>query len=118
MPYGAGFVAAREAGAREILDPRAHAARAIREVYSAYPHIGAVLPAVGYSEHQIEALRATINASGAEVVVSGTPIDLAALIKVSMPIIRARYEFSEVGHPVLETMVMKAVAAATANHPR
>lgn len=117
MAYGAGFIAARDAGARTIIDPREHAARPIREVYAAYPHIGKVLPAVGYNEQQLEALQATINASGADVVVSGTPIDLASLIEVSMPVIRARYEFAEVGHPVLEALIMTAVAAASANLP-
>jgi len=72
MAFGAGYVAARDAGAAEIVDPRASAPRAILDVYAAYPHIGRVLPAVGYGPAQVAALRETIEASEAEVVVSGT----------------------------------------------
>jgi predicted GTPase len=95
MPYGAGYVAAVAAGAGEIVDPRLSAAPAIQEVYRAYPHIGHVLPAVGYSASQLAALAETINGSAAEVVVSGTPLDLAALVQLGKPVVRARYEFAE-----------------------
>ncbi|MCC6557165.1 MAG: GTPase, partial [Polyangiaceae bacterium] len=101
MAYGAGHVAAIGAGAAEIVDPRASAAEEIRAVYAAYPHIGRVLPAVGYSAGQLEALRATINASDAEVVVSASPIDLAALIAIDKPVVRARYELADAGEPTL-----------------
>ncbi len=95
MPYGAGYVAAIAAGAADIVDPRLSAAPAIQEVYSAYPHIGRVLPAVGYSASQLAALAQTINRSAAEVVVSGTPLDLAVLVPLEKPVIRARYDFAE-----------------------
>ncbi len=95
MAYGAGYVAATAAGAGEIVDPRAHAAADIAAVYAQYPHIGAVLPAVGYHARQLAALAATINASPAEVVVSGTPCDLERLITIDKPVIRARYEYAE-----------------------
>jgi predicted GTPase len=101
MPYGAGFVAATRAGAAQIIDPRESATEEIAAVYSQYPHIGAVLPAMGYSPTQTAALRATIERSSAEVVVSGTPIDLAALIGTGKPIVRARYEFAELDSPGL-----------------
>ena len=93
MPHGAGYVAAIAAGAAEIVDPRASAAPEIAAVYALYPHIGPVLPAVGYSQSQLEALRQTINGARAELVVSATPIDLAALIALDKPVVRARYEF-------------------------
>ncbi len=100
MPWGAGHVAALQAGA-EIVDPRPYAGPAIRALYTRYPHIGDVLPATGYSREQLEALRQTINATPADVVVSATPIDLAALIQVHKPVVRARYEFAEVESPGL-----------------
>jgi predicted GTPase len=93
MPHGAGYVAASAAGAAEIVDPRASAAPEIAAVYALYPHIGPVLPAEGYSQSQLEALRQTINGARAELVVSATPIDLAALIALDKPVVRARYEF-------------------------
>jgi predicted GTPase len=105
MPYGAGFVAATQAQAAEIIDPRNFAVDEIAEVYNKYPHIGAVLPAVGYHPSQLQALSETINAAEADVVVSATPCDLAALIKINKPVVRARYEFAEVGKPGLGVFV-------------
>jgi predicted GTPase len=104
MAYGAGMVAARAVGAR-IVDPRPFAAPEIARVYAQYPHIGPVLPAVGYSAQQLAALRDTINASNAEVIVSATPADLAALITLDKPVLRARYEFEETDEPRLGDLV-------------
>ena len=50
MPFGAGTVAARQAGATEVVDPRPHAVGSIAETLDRYPHIGAVLPAMGYCD--------------------------------------------------------------------
>jgi len=105
MPHGAGFVAAQSAGAAEIVDPRASASPAIAALYSRYPHIGPVLPAVGYSPAQLEALAATINASVADVVVAATPADLSALITINKPVVRVRYEFAETGEPSLSALL-------------
>jgi len=105
MPSGAGLLAARRAGAASIVDPHACAAPEIQRVYQAYPHIGPVLPAVGYYARQIEAMRATIAASDAEVVVAGTPIDLGALLTIEQPVVRARYEYADLQSPGLEGVV-------------
>jgi predicted GTPase len=94
MAYGAGYVAAVAAGA-EIVDPRPYLAPSIREALERYPHVRSVLPALGYGAEQLAALAETIAATPAEVVVAGTPIDLGALVEVSQPIVRARYEFAE-----------------------
>jgi predicted GTPase len=105
MPYGAGYIAAVEAGAAEIVDPRASAVGDIAEVFNTYPHIGKVLPAMGYSDRQLEDLEATINGARADVVVAGTPTDLGRLMKLNKPIVRARYDFKEVGDPKLSALV-------------
>jgi predicted GTPase len=105
MSYGAGYVAARAAGAGVVVDPRSAAAPAIAAVFAAHPHIGPVLPAVGYSDAQLAALRATIERSEADVVVAATPIDLAALIAIAKPVIRARYEYADAGEPTLGSVV-------------
>ena len=105
MPYGAGYVAATEAQAAEIIDPRSYAVEEIAEVYANYPHIGAVLPAVGYHSSQLQALRETINATDVDVVVAATPCDIGALIEIDKPVIRAHYEFAEVGEPGLASLV-------------
>jgi predicted GTPase len=95
MSHGAGYAAATAASAAEIVDPRESAHPYIAAVYAKYPHIGKVLPAVGYSDAQVQALTATIASSDAEVVIAATPIDLGALIRLDKPIVRARYEFAE-----------------------
>jgi predicted GTPase len=105
MPYGAGYVAATRAHAGEIVNPRPHAAPRIAAVYAAHPHLGTVLPAMGYSAPQLADLAHSINATPADVVVSATPIDLAALISVNKPVIRARYEFADREDPGLAGIV-------------
>jgi predicted GTPase len=64
-----------------------------------------VLPAVGYDSAQIAALRETIDAAGADVVVAATPIDLAALVRPRTPVVRARYEYADAGEPTLGAIV-------------
>lgn len=105
MAYGAGYVAALEAGAQEIVDPRTSAVGDIAEVFRRYPHIGKVLPAMGYSHRQRADLQATINGADADVVISGTPSDLKHLMTLNKPVIRACYEFAEVGEPKLSGLV-------------
>ncbi|GAB4174275.1 MAG: cyclic 2,3-diphosphoglycerate synthase [Rhodocyclaceae bacterium] len=102
MPHGAGYRAAKLAGASEIVDPRPWAAREIAEVFRRYPGIGPVLPALGYSAAQLDALARTIDAVDADLVVAATPADLAALLAPRKRIVRVRYEFAEPGEPVLE----------------
>jgi predicted GTPase len=105
MPYGAGYVAATQAQAAQIVDPRPFAAPEIAAVYAQYPHIGPVLPAMGYSAAQLEALRQTLNQAEVDVIVLGTPIDLAAMIEVNKPIRRSRYEFADLEEPGLGAAV-------------
>jgi predicted GTPase len=104
MPTGAGYRAAVAVGA-DIVDPRLSAAPQLQETFHSYPHIGKALPAMGYGAEQLRALKATIDDADADIVVSGTPIDLANLIALSKPVVRARYEFVEVGHPSLSSLV-------------
>ena len=105
MPYGAGYVAATQARAQEIVDPRSAAHGEIARVYAQYPHIGTVLPALGYHPAQLEALRATINACDADVVVAATPCDIGALMDINKPVVRAYYEFTEAGEPGLGSLI-------------
>jgi len=107
MPYGAGFVAATHAHALEIVNPRPFAVPAIAQVYANYPHLHSILPAMGYSAEQLQALQDTINNTPADVVVSATPIDLAALIDVNKPIVRAYYEFAEASEPGLAVQIQQ-----------
>ncbi len=106
LSYGAGLVAAQEAGAASIVDPRPAARGRIAEVFAAYPHITRVVPAMGYSARELSDLQATIDAAGADVVVAGTPCDLGRLIRTAAPIVRARYEFADTDEPRLSDIVI------------
>jgi len=110
MPYGAGFVAAQVAGAAAIVDPRPGAVGEVQAVFERYPHIGPVLPAIGYSPAQVNALAATIDKVAADVVIAATPVDLARLLTVRTPIVRARYEFEDTGEPRLRDFVERWLA--------
>jgi predicted GTPase len=100
MRYGAGTVAAEQAGA-VVVDPRPYAVGSIADTFATYPDIGAVLPAMGYGAAQLADLEATIEATPCDVVVAGTPVDLAGLVSVRHPIRRVTYELREVGTPTL-----------------
>ena len=110
MAYGAGTVAARAAGA-EILDPRGFAVGTIAEAYAAYPHIGNVVPALGYSPAQVAELAETIRRSRAEIVVDASPAGLAHLLQLDIPIVRVRYRFEQKSGPSIFGIVEQAVRA-------
>jgi predicted GTPase len=101
MKYGAAFVAARRFGAKEIVDPRQFAVRSILDTYKKYPNTGTILPAMGYGADQMKDLEETINNSDVDLVLSGTPIDLNRIIKITKPLQRVRYELQEIGQPTL-----------------
>ena len=94
MLYGAGVVAARQAGAGEIVDPRQYAVGSMKDIYAKY-QIGAVLPAMGYSEEQLREFESMINATPVDVVVIATPVDLRKLVRIDKPAVRASYDLEE-----------------------
>ncbi len=93
MAFGAGLVAAQQYGAAEIIDPRPHALGTIGETFSGNPHLDKVLPAMGYSEVQRRELAETIEASGADVVINGSPAQLEQLLDLSLPVAQVRYRW-------------------------
>lgn len=113
MAYGAGWVAAKKFGAARVIDPRPFAAGTLKEVFAQYPHIGPVLPAMGYSEAQIKDLAATINQTPADLVLFSTPIHLCRLLSCNKPTIRVRYEYQDFGEPTLQEVLVKRMAAWT-----
>jgi predicted GTPase len=114
MPFGAGVVAARQAGATELVDPRPYAVGSIAATYVRYPDIGPVLPAMGYGEAQLAELGQTIRAVPCDAVVIGSPIDLGRLVELGHPARRATYELREVGSPTLATVLAPYLAKWTA----
>ncbi|HXF04252.1 MAG TPA: cyclic 2,3-diphosphoglycerate synthase [Blastocatellia bacterium] len=101
MSYGAGVLAARQFGARELVDPRPYAVGSIRETFAEYPHIGPLLPAMGYGAEQMRELEETINGTPCEVVLVATPVDLRRVLQIRHPTCRVAYELEEVGPPTL-----------------
>jgi predicted GTPase len=101
MLYGAGVVAARQAGAAEILDPREHAVGSMKDIYAKY-RIGPVLPAMGYSAQQLKEFESMINNTGADVVLIATPVDLRKLVAIEKPAVRVTYDLEEAeGSPTI-----------------
>jgi predicted GTPase len=114
LPYGAGTVAARAADVGLQIDPRPFAVGSLTGVYEQYPHIGSVLPAMGYSDEQLHELEQTINAIDCDAVITGTPMDLGRLISSRHPIRHVTYELRELGEPSLATALAPLVAQVKA----
>jgi len=111
MPYGAGTVAARQAGATKLVDPRPYAVGSIAATFERYPDIGNVLPAMGYGAEQLRELEETINATECDVVVTGTPIDLGRLIDIRRPLRHATYVLADYGQPTLAEALAPFITA-------
>jgi predicted GTPase len=107
MSFGAGVIAAKLHRAAEIVDPRSHAVGTIGETYKAYPHIGHVLPAIGYSRQQIQDLEVTINNVPCDLVLFATPIQLTRILSIDKPAIRVCYEYKDHGDPTLKQALLR-----------
>ncbi|HNW43983.1 MAG TPA: cyclic 2,3-diphosphoglycerate synthase [Elusimicrobiales bacterium] len=95
MNFGAGHVAAKKYKAKSIVDPRSCAVGTIKKVYENFKQITDILPAMGYGNAQMAELKKTINAVKADVVIVGTPIDLARHLEFNKPSVRVTYELKE-----------------------
>ncbi|MCC6167039.1 MAG: GTPase [Caldilineaceae bacterium] len=109
LAHGAGWLAARRFGAALIVDPRPHAVGALQQTYIDYPHIGRVLPAMGYDNRQIADLAETIRRTPGDLVLVATPIDLRRLVNLDKPALRVRYELQEIGAPTLHDILARFV---------
>ncbi len=105
MGYGAGYLAAKQFGAQQIIDPREFAVGSITATYKKYSMTGMVLPAMGYTDKQIKELEETINRTPCETVVIGTPIDLGRVLKINKPFVRVTYELEEISKPDLAQVI-------------
>jgi predicted GTPase len=101
MNIGAGYVACQRNGVKEIIDPRPYAVGSIKAAYTKFPHLGNLVPALGYYDTQLRELEQTINAVDCDAVVIGTPIDLRRIIKIDKPATRVNYELKEHDTPAL-----------------
>ncbi len=107
LSSGAGTIVVERYGGH-LVNPRQSAVGSLKKIYEQYPHIGAALPAMGYSHHQLSELEQTINETHADFVVFGTPVDLSKFLKLNKPSLRVRYELKEIGEPNLEQVMKKA----------
>jgi len=107
MPFGAGTIAAQMHEAACIVDPRPQITGTLKETFETYPHVGALLPAMGYSEDQIHDLELTINKVDCELVLFATPIDLPKIVSINKPTLRVYYEYRDHDKPLLEEVLLK-----------
>jgi len=107
MDYGAAYVAAKQYGAKEIVDPRPYAIGTIKKVYENFKQLEDILPAMGYGDEQMKELKDTINAVPADLVLVGTPIDLAEHLHFNKPSLRVTYALKERTTPGLKEILTK-----------
>jgi predicted GTPase len=104
MGYGAAYLLSKQLGGTAI-DPRPFAVGSIKATFEKYPHLKDVLPAMGYSDTQMEELRQTIENSTCDVVAVGTPADIRKFMKLSKPAVRISYELDEKVGPSVEEIL-------------
>jgi predicted GTPase len=107
MAYGAGTIAAQRFNAAKMVDPRPYLEGSLKETFETYPHMGDLLPAMGYGKAQIEDLEKTINATPCDVVLAATPIDLTRLVTINKPVQRVKYEYQDHEEPTLAQLLLK-----------
>ncbi|MFO7639152.1 MAG: GTPase [bacterium] len=105
MAFGAGRIAAERFGAAAIVDPRPFVTGSLKKELAKSAHLKDVLPAMGYSQQQLDELEQAINAADCDAVVSGTPIDLGRIIKVNKPVVRVNYSLKEKSRPDLAELI-------------
>lgn len=109
MKIGAGIMAARKFGAKEIIDPRPYITGKLKETFRLYPDIGTLLPAMGYGRQQLRDLEKTINNTKCDSVIIATPIDLNRIIIIQKPSTRVYYNLQEIGDPTLSQIIDKFI---------
>jgi predicted GTPase len=113
MPYGAGLIAARKFGAREVVDPRPYVQGSIEDVFNKYPLLNSLLPAMGYSPEQRDELGETIEAIECDTVIVATPVDLKRLLNLQKETVRVRYEIEECNGTRLRGYIEEFAKGAT-----
>lgn len=110
MSFGAGVLASRKFGAKELVNPRPYAVGSIKRTFDAYPHVADLLPAMGYGQEQMSELEETIQKADCDLVVIATPVDLSRIVKIRQPTCRVTYELEEIGRPTLREVLENFIA--------
>jgi len=105
MELGAGVVAAHRFGASELVDPRPYAVGKLKDTYEKYPHMGTLLPAMGYGEQNIKDLQDTIDNTPCDSVVIATPIDLQRVVNIKKPCTRVTYDLEVISTPTVKDLL-------------
>lgn len=108
MSFGAGVVTAKRYRAK-IVDPRPFVIGSIKRVYTKYPHLGNVIPALGYGSRQIKELEKSLNRTPADAIVMATPVDLRKFMKLNKPAAQVIYELKEKSGPKLEKLIKRFI---------
>jgi predicted GTPase len=103
MAFGAATLTA-EANGAIVVDAQRTAVGSLAKVYEQFPHLRKVLPAMGYGAAQVKELEETIRASGAELVLDGSPVDLQRLVHVPQPILNVAYAYDDRDHQVAQQL--------------
>jgi predicted GTPase len=77
----------------------------IKELYTNYPHIGDLVPAMGYYPEQLKEFEETIRRSECDAVIIGTPFNLRRLLEVDKPCAKVSYELQDMSPPALADVV-------------
>ncbi|MBD3195986.1 MAG: GTPase [Candidatus Lokiarchaeota archaeon] len=104
MSIGAGYVAAKNAGA-QIIDPRPYLSGSMQKVFNEFPQITEIVPAMGYNDEQIESLENTLNNAECEIIINGSPIDLTKLINHNKPVVKVTYDIESIKSPSIEEIL-------------
>jgi len=109
MAIGAAYVAARNAGAK-VIDPRKFLVGSMKDVFEEFPQITEIVPAMGYTDKQIEDLENTLKNVKCDIILNGSPIDLSKLVNVNKPIIKVTYDIEAIGAPSIESVLDEFVS--------
>ena len=109
MAIGAAYVAARNAGAK-VIDPRTFLVGSMKDVFEEFPQITEIVPAMGYTDKQIEDLENTLKNVKCDIILNGSPIDLSKLVNVNKPIIKVTYDIEAIGAPSIESVLDEFVS--------
>jgi len=112
MAIGAGALAAQRLGAQELVDARPYAVGSLAKTFADYPHIGPVLPAMGYGHAQLADLAQTIQRTPCDLVLIASPVDLRRLISIAQPVTRLVYHFEQTGGPLLGDLLGPVIRKA------
>ncbi|MGH8103996.1 MAG: cyclic 2,3-diphosphoglycerate synthase [bacterium] len=112
MTFGAAYIAAKQCGAKDIVEPRQYAVGSLKKVFDDYRHLKYILPAMGYTDPQIDEMDAIIEKCPCDVVVIGTPMNLGAMLKINKPTVRVTYALQELqGEVTIESLLRSRLPA-------